>query len=177
MKKFLALFASFGLIATTAPSVISCAKALPGQYDPLANAQYDKHKNLVLSSNQLAYLTFLEAADYLRPDSPWESPNDTDPDAPIIPEWVKDIPVHWNNPNDFFQWKTKGCVTTVYLNHSTENSTTPIGTISSKGNLETFNIQGMTSMPIMINQSKYDEISEALTEDKLKEMFSGIIDV
>jgi len=70
MKKFLALFASFGLIAATAPNIIACGqKALPGQYEILDNAHYDKHNNLLLSHSQLAYLTFLQAADYLRENS------------------------------------------------------------------------------------------------------------
>jgi len=71
MKKFLALFASFGLIASTTPTVVACAHSgLLGQYEPLTKAHYDKHDNLLLSKSQLTYLTFLQAADYLRDDSP-----------------------------------------------------------------------------------------------------------
>jgi hypothetical protein len=74
MKRFLALFASFGLIATTTPTVAACGKQkpkkpLPGQYDQLTNAYYDKNKNLKLLPNQLTYLTMLAVADYLREDS------------------------------------------------------------------------------------------------------------
>jgi len=74
MKRFLALFASFGLIATTTPTVAACGKQkpkkpLPGQYEILENARYDKDNNLLLSHSQLAYLTFLQAAEYLRGNS------------------------------------------------------------------------------------------------------------
>jgi hypothetical protein len=50
-----------------------------------------------------------------------------------------------------------------------------IGKIISEGNLETFVIDRMPVMPIMVNQDIYDEISTTLTPDKLDKIFDGII--
>jgi len=50
-----------------------------------------------------------------------------------------------------------------------------IGTISSEGDLVTFDVRQLPLMTVMIDQKKYDTISSELTDEKLTKVFEGII--
>jgi len=96
---------------------------------------------------------------------------------------VKDIQYDQVHPADTFQWdsgKHENHVVKIYLTKRSSDGNLAtdqleIGKISSQGDLVTFKIKQLPVMKVLIDQQKYDTISSELTDEKLCEVFEGII--
>jgi len=176
MKKFLTALASLTLIATTVPSVVACGKteALPGQYVQLTGANYDEHRNLMLDDNQMMNLLFLQAADYLKNHPDFRNADDGNETHNKITQklsWAKGLNFNDNYSSSIRFENIKPYQVKIKLKaRSWETFPTVIGEIATDGNYTSVNIYQLDMEPFMLDQKKFNQISEPVNEENIRTM-------